>query len=311
MKKLFISMLAVAALASCSQEDVIVADKGDLIGFNSFVENSTRADDPSYGQAENAQKLTEFKVWGTIKADEDANPVPIFANDTVIGAVGQNSTWTCTSKNQYWINGALYNFAALANAGNVTLGQDLLPASVEFTSDGSTDLIYAKSDQYQGKPKGQNVKVAFNFAHLLSKVHVKVTNLSTEATNYSFLVKNIKINAPKTGTYYIQAVGANAAKTWTTSNGDYTFANLSVAGGAAGAECAAEQLLIPGAATITFDVDIIVGGQTMSTANYTYTTTLAAATAYSFNIKVSVGDLIQFTVEKHPDWASNGVVDIN
>ena len=313
MKKLFISMLAVAALASCSQEDVIVADKGDLIGFNSFVENSTRAAlDPSYGEAANAQKLTQFNVWGTIKADEDANPVAIFANDTVTGTVvGENSTWTCTSKNQYWINGALYNFAALANAGNVTLGQDLLPASVEFTSNGSKDLIYAKSDEYQGKPKGQNVKVAFEFAHLLSKVHVKVTNLSTEATNYSFLVKNIKINAPKTGTYYIQAVDEHDAETWVTSNDNYTFADLSVAGGATGAECAAEQLLIPGAATITFDVDIIVGGQTMSTANYTYTTTLAAATAYSFNIKVSVGDLIQFTVEEYPDWTSNGVVDIN
>ena len=313
MKKLFISMLAVAALASCSQEDVIVADKGDLIGFNSFVENSTRADDPSYGEAENAKKLTQFNVWGTIQADATDAPVAIFANDTVTGTVGEDSTWTCTTKTQYWINGALYNFAALANAGTVTLGEDLLPASVEFTSNGSKDLIYAKSNQYEGKPKGENVKVAFEFAHLLSKVHVKVTNLSTDATNYSFLVKNIKINAPKTGTYYIQAVDEHAAETWTTSNGDYTFANLSVAGGAAGAECAAEQLLIPGAATITFDVDIFVDGEPMSTAHYPYTTTLAAATAYSFNIKVSVGDSIQFTVEEHPDWTSdpNGVVDIN
>ena len=61
------------------------------------------------------------------------------------------------------------------------------------------------------------------------------------------------------------------------------------------------------------DVDIFVDGEPMSTAHYPYTTTLAAATAYSFNIKVSVGDSIQFTVEEHPDWTSdpNGVVDIN
>ena len=312
MKKLFISLLAVAALASCAKEDIIVADPGELIGFNSFVENSTRATDPSYGAADNAQKLTAFNVWGTVAADASSTPVAIFANDTVSGTVGTNSTWTCTTKTQYWLNGALYNFAALANAGTVTLGADLLPASVEFTSNGSTDLIYAKSATYTGKPAGQNQKVAFNFEHLLSKVYIQVTNNSVAATDYSFLVKNIKINAPKTaGKYYIQTVGENAAKTWTATNGDYTFANIAVAGGAAGAECAAEQLLIPGAATITFDVDILVGGKTMSTANYSYTTTLAAANAYSFNIKVSVGDTIQFTVEKQPTWTENDPVDIN
>lgn len=303
MKKLFISLLAVAALASCAKEDVIVADPGELIAFNSFVENSTRANDPSYGAADNAQDLTAFNVWGTVAANASSAPVAIFANDTVTGTVGVNSTWTCTTNTQYWLNGATYKFAALANAGTVTLGTDLLPATVEFESTGSKDLIYAKSDTYTGKPAGENVKVAFNFEHLLSKVYIQVTNNSVAAKDYSFLVKNIKINAPKTaGKYYIQSVGEIPAKTWTATNGEYTFANIAVAGGVASAECAAEQLLIPGAATITFDVDIVVGGQTMSTAKYSHTATLAAANAYKFNIKVSVGDPIQFTVTEDPEW---------
>jgi hypothetical protein len=83
------------------------------------------------------------------------------------------------------------------------------------------------------------------------------------------------------------------------------------AGGAANAECAAEQLLIPGAATISFNVDIIVGGKVVSTAPYTFSTTLAAANAYNFNINVSVGDPIQFSVEKNPEWTNNDPVDIN
>jgi hypothetical protein len=71
MKKLFISMLAVAALVSCSKEQTIVADKGELIGFNSFVENSTRADaatDPSYSTtAGKGVALTQFNVYGAVE----------------------------------------------------------------------------------------------------------------------------------------------------------------------------------------------------------------------------------------------------
>lgn len=308
MKKFILSMLAVAALVSCSNEEALEVNKGEAIAFgDAFVDNATRAaTDPSLGTT--AKPLTAFNVWGTVKGTGDL--VAIFANDNVTGEVGANSTWTCTSKTQYWITGAKYNFAALVNAGTVTLGTDLLPATVAFTSDGSTDLLYAKSIEYTGQASG-NSKVAFTFEHLLSKVYLKVTNNSAAANNYSFLVKNIKVNAPKTGTYTI------ASEKWAATAGDYTFANIAVAGGAASAECAAEQLIIPGAATISFDVDILVNDtlnstpKLVSTTPYTYSTTLAAANAYSFNIQVSVGEPIQFTVEKDPTWTEEDEVTIN
>ena len=296
-------MLAVAALVSCSNEEVIEVNKGEAISFgNAFVDNATRATDPSLGTTTNP--LTTFNVWGTVMGNSN-NLVAIFANDIVTGSVGEDSTWGCTSKTHYWINGAKYNFAALVNAGTVTLGTDLLPATVAFESDGSKDLLYAKSIEYEGKASG-NPKVAFTFEHLLSKVYLKVTNNSAAASNYSFLVKNIKVNAPKTaGTYTI------AEKKWAATAGDYTFANITVAGGAASAECAAEQLIIPGSATISFDVDILVNNTLVSTTPYTHSTTLAAANAYSFNIQVSVGQPIQFTVETNPTWTENGNVNIN
>lgn len=301
-------MLAVAALVSCSNEEALEVNKGEAIAFgDAFVDNATRAaTDPSLGTT--ANPLTAFNVWGTVKGTGDL--VAIFANDNVTGTVGAGSTWTCTSKTQYWITGAKYNFAALVNAGTVTLGTDLLPATVAFTSNGSTDLLYAKSIEYTGKASG-NSKVAFTFEHLLSKVYLKVTNNSATASNYSFLVKNIKVNAPKTGTYTI------ASETWSATAGDYAFDDIAVAGGAASAECAAEQLLIPGAATISFDVDILVNDtlnstpKLVSTTPYTYSTTLAAANAYSFNIQVSVGEPIQFTVEKDPTWTEKDDVTIN
>ena len=327
MKKLFISMLAVATLASCAKDEVIVSDPGELIGFNSFVENSTRATDPSYGQG--AQNLTSFNVWGTVDASNNT-PVAIFANDVVTGTVGSNivgdketNVWNCTTKTQYWIKDAKYNFAALVHAGNVTLGADLLPAIVEFDATGSTDLMYARStEDIVGKESGKNDPVNFNFSHLLSKVYIGVTNNSSSAAGYSFLVKNIKINAPKTnGKYYIQDVVEGSttipAGTWKATADDYTFANISVT--AATAECAAEQLLIPGDAVVSFDVDIIytdtstdpATSNVITTKHYSKAVTLAAGNAYRFNILASVGDLIQFSVTTQPTWNDQPATGLN
>ena len=62
MKKLLISMLAVATLASCAKEETLSFDKGEAIQFgNAFVDNSTRAAvDPSYNTT--TKPLTSFKV---------------------------------------------------------------------------------------------------------------------------------------------------------------------------------------------------------------------------------------------------------
>lgn len=314
MKKLFLMLAAAAAVASCSKDYTIVADQGEAIEFGSFVENSTRATDPSYGGAVGQAALTQFKLWGTVNASNDT-PVAIYANDTVTGTVGTeivdgNETpriWNCTTKTQYWIKDAKYNFAALVNAGAVTLGTDLLPATVEFTANGSTDLLYARSANNIVGQASNNAPVNFNFAHLLSKVYIGVTNDSASATGYSFLVRDIKINAPKTaGKYYIQNVVENSetitAGTWKATAGDYTFANISVTG--ATAECDAEQLLIPGAAVVSFVVDIIYDGATITTKSYSHNVTLQAGNAYRFNIITSVGELIQFSVTQQPTWTN-------
>lgn len=311
MKKLFLMLVAAAAVASCSKDYTIVADQGEAIAFNSFVENSTRATDPSYGGAQGQVALTQFKLWGAVK-DSNGTPVAIYADDTVTGTVGTNivdgketKVWNCTTKTQYWITDAKYNFAALVNAGTVTLGNDLLPATVEFAADGSTDLLYARSEEDIVGKASNNAPVNFNFAHLLSKVYIGVTNSSADATGYSFLVKNIKINAPKTdGKYYIQDVVENSetitAGTWKATADNYTFDNISVTG--ATAECNAEQLLIPGAAVVSFDVDIICNGATITTKSYSHDVTLQAGNAYRFNIITSIGELIQFSVTQQPTW---------
>jgi hypothetical protein len=303
MKKILISMLAVAALVSCSKEESIRVDQGEAIAFgNAFVDNSTRATDPSYsGTAD----FTSFKVWGTVAATESSTPVAIFAGDTVSGTVGANSVWTCTVK-QYWLNGAKYNFAALANAGTVTLGTDLLPKTVTYTAD-QTDLVYAKSAQYTGKESGNDL-VAFTFQHLLSKVNFTVNNGSQSATGYSFQVRDIVIAGASAGTCDVTTTPV----TWTaTANDGYTIANITVDNDTASADIGTALLVVPGNVTVSFNVDIIVGGQVLSTKSYTSAvTTLAPANSYNFVVTPTVGEEIKFTVANDPTWASNTDITI-
>ena len=321
MKKLFISMLAVAALASCSQEDVIVADKGDLIGFNSFVENSTRAaKDPSYGA--NGEDLTAFQVWGTVNGGNGL--VSIFNGANVTGEVGSNivdgketNIWYCDVK-QYWIKDAKYNFAALVNGTNSLDYVDYLPTKVKgFVADGETDLLYARSEEITGLASG-NGPVNFNFAHLLSKVKFTVKNNSKAAKEYSFKVNNIVIKGKNTGDVTL------ATKVWDTSaateDTNYTVAEIVVNKDTAdaGEECAKELLLIPGDFNITFNVDIYngttkLGSQAYPIAPAVYNQTLKAGYAYNFVINVKVGEEITFSVTEQPTWNEDvdGDGDVN
>ena len=314
MKKILISMLAVAALVSCSKEESIRVDQGELISFgNAFVDNSTRAAvDPSYGA--NGEDLTEFKVWGTVNGGNGT--VAIFAGDTVEGTVGTGNTWNCTTKTQYWIKDALYNFAALVNATNDVALDNLLPSKVNgFTADGATDLLYARSAQnIKGKASGNGL-VDFTFEHLLSKVKFTVENTSVDAEEYSFKVNNIVINGNTTGDVTL------ASKTWDNLSDpdDYTVAEITVyadeTAGTHKAECAQELLLIPGDFNITFNVDIYngttkLGSQAYPIAPVVYNQTLQAGYAYNFVIKVVVGEEIKFSVEKQPTWTNGGDITL-
>ena len=71
--------------------------------------------------------------------------------------------------------------------------------------------------------------------------------------------------------------------------------------------------MIPTTVAISFDVDIICNGKTITTTSYPKSGilnhTLVAGNSYNFNINVSVGDPIQFTVTTNPTWANGNTVD--
>ena len=313
MKKLFISMLAVAALASCSQEDVIVADKGDLIGFNSFVENSTRAAaDPSYS----ANDIESFKVWGTVNNVGIYNGATVSRPSTEDGK-GYGDVWTCTGNQQYWISGADYVFAGIVDgdkAGvSTTTAVNGLPTTIEYTADGATDLLCQTI--VRKAYTGSDI-VAFNFTHLLSKVNFTVNNESTGALDYIFVARDITFNGAKKGTYTIayptedgQLVdGQLVAGNWNITNTDVkTLSPLTVSANVENAELGTEVLFIPGSYAVDFAVDVyykeVTEKNKVTTMEYAGSTqSLEANKAYNFVVNVSLGNPIYFTVEEQPTW---------
>ncbi|MBQ9137032.1 MAG: fimbrillin family protein [Alistipes sp.] len=294
MKKIFIAMLALAA-ASCAKNEVVELNR-EAIGFGDvFVENATRATDPSYsGTAD----FTSFQVWGTVNGG--AGLVAIYADDSVSGAVGANSVWTCTSQKQYWVKDAEYYFAALANADNVALGDDKLPKTVTYTAD-QTDLVYAKSAKYVGL-ESDNPLVAFTFNHLLSLVNFTVENGSQEAEGYSFEVNGITIAGTTGGTCDVTA----SPVAWTqTTAGNYSIDAITVDNSTASKDCGTALLVIPGTVSVSFNVDILCDGTKIATKAYSKADiTLAAGNSYNFVVTPKVGEEIKFNVENDPTWTS-------
>lgn len=312
MKKLFVSVLAVAALASCANEEIVSMDKGEAIQFgNAFVNNSTRATDPSYS----TKDIESLLVYGTV------NNQNIFDAAIVSKTGNYGSIWSCKDAlgneiKQYWIAGANYKFVGIVAGvkdGVTTTVVDQttkMPTTITYNADGKTDLLCATVE----RSNNTNYEtVAFTFTHLLSKVNFTVTNESTDASGYSFVVKNIKLAGNKTGVYDVVA-GAWDTDEFTT--GETILPAITVASGAASNELTTEVLFLPGEYVITFDVDIIYNSEVITTTSYpattgAYTYDLDAAKSYNFNVDVAVGQKINFTVSAQPTWTNANPSDLN
>ena len=323
MKKVIFALAAVVALAACSKEQTVVADRGAAIGFDTFIENSTRAIDPSYS-ANNL--INEFYVWGTVKGNAMAdamllyNGARVYDNDPTYGVA-----YGC-DQSEYWLPSATYNFVALAGHDSVTPTTGM-PATISYTADGTKDLIYTKEGETvktnpQSVPDNVNTNkcVAFNFNHLLSKVHFKFSN-DSGSTNYKFVVKDIKVSGQYTeGTYTIGATtpwaatdtvaAANAwsfghAKNDTTEGADFTdiLSGTPVTSNYA-------RLFIPGAQnlTISFTRELWktdgTSAVSIDTITAPLTTTFAENGAYVINVGLTVGAPISFTIDKLGAWAA-------
>lgn len=318
MKKILISMLAVAALVSCSKEESIRVDQGEAIAFgNAFVDNSTRADaatDPSYSTTGNGVALESFNVYGAVNGVNIFNGNLVEKNGAAYGA-----KWTLNGAKQYWIAGADYKFVGVVDgstAGVTAITPDAagLPASISYTSDGATDLLCDVVTVDNAAAPYQ--LVAFNYTHLLSKVKFSVKNTTaSDADNYRFVLTSAKLtNAYESGVYDV------TAEAWDVDDmaGAKEFnLDLLTINSAATQYHNTELLLLPGASVgvyVKAEIQATDDGTTwkkVSEVEKTFSgvVTLAQATAYNFVVELGVGTEIQFTAAEMPDWGNGNTTD--
>ena len=314
MKKVIFALAAVVALAACSKEQTIVADRGDAIGFGTpFVENSTRVDYSTPGA------LTAFNVYGTVTGT--AGTVNIYEGVEVtktkkenddIG--GDDSWWYAAGDAQYWIPGADYDFTAIVDATVASDDANGMPLTLTTQADDAMylkDMLYATATatvNAEGTPSANPVN--FNFSHLLSKVKFTVT--SNAMGGYYHTVTGIKVSNFETGTYTING------GTWAgVTAKDVDFAQIAEVTSATGAKTNAEMLLVPNAAAfnVTFTVDLYKGTTKLGTETKTIPVTIKDAqdnvvglqkgNSYNFTIACSVGNPIKFGVTNDPSWGDS------
>ena len=303
MKKVLFAMAAVVALAACSKEQTLVTPQPDAIGFGQpFIENATRATDPTYGTA---NKLTKFNVYGTVTGT--AGTVNIYDGVEVTGTIG-NTDWSHDAQyNQYWIPGANYSFAAVVDASAVVKDTYKMPTSLTYNTADQKDLLYATASVTNAA--ADQGRVNFNFAHLLSKAQFTVT--SNAMGGYYHSVTNIKISNFETGSYNV------ATGTWTgKTSKDISFGDVTevTSADANGKTNATQMLLVPNAAqfNVTFTVELFKNGTKLGTETKTIPvdTDLVKGNSYNFTIDCSVGNPIKFGVTNDPTWGATTDVTI-
>ena len=332
MKKLLLSVFAIAALASCMQDETLGAAQRENIVFeNAFVDNATKAIDPSITTTgENA--ISKFYVWGTTYGDhKDAKIVPIFDTEEVVKV---DSKWYyAEGRTQYWIDGNKYNFAAVLN-GTVESLVKGLPEVINYDLVGTNgaDLLYARSKEIEGQASG-NKEVAFTFEHLLSKAVFTFTNTTPENTNGSpsniYKVTDIKVKGIACSADYTVST-----KTWS----DHIYAPIAtesfgnivaVAEQDKNKEALAifeqevgksnyERLLIPGKYTVKISCTITLYNDTadedriVDVINYEKKVELdlKKGIAYNFCLSAGLTEPIEFKVEAVNTWKEPTDVEV-
>ena len=312
MKKVIFALAAVVALAACSKEQTVVADRGDAIGFDSFIENATRVTGKEF------TSVDSFQVWGNVTGNAGSiflyNGAIVTRNGAVDGAA-----FTCEDQTEYWIPSATYNFLAISGATSVDPATGAFPTTINYTANGTTDLLLSEyvTVETDGKAmptSGVNTNncVPFTFKHLLSKVYFNFVNNSTSDKS-TYEISDIKIaDAKKEGTYSI------TDNKWTSATGtasDFVFGDAGTIINDASVTSENACLFIPGEQSlkVSFTQTYKYNGSAVNdpeTVTATLTHTFAANGCYVINVELKGGTAISFTLDALGGWDNNTDISI-
>ena len=258
---LFLSIAAIAMLASCTKDEMVEVNPQNAIGFETFVNKSTRVTDVT------TTNLKAFGVYGWRGTVQIFNAQAVTANNGV-----------CTySPLQYWVGGYNYTFEAIApQSGNngVTFNADKGASTITFVSDSETDLIYATGSKDLTSTTDLTTtpgEVKLEFNHLLSRVKFSFVNGFPANSDVKLTVTNVRIDNAGT-----TAICTPSTKTWAaaTASSIVNFASTAVVDIAGGASAETEhKYLIPADIknyTVSFTV-VMTQGDVSDTFKHTVT----------------------------------------
>lgn len=230
--KLWMLGMAVAALTSCSQSEVVDIPESRVIGFDTFVGKDSRA-----VETINTAGLTNFWVYcakgkgtGTNFVEDASVDNKHFFDAVEVSKSGD----TYSYDHKYWEGGKEYRFASYSDGNSV-----LTPAPT-FINDangnwgfefadytvGGKDLIVALPDEISVNADVTDyTRVNLNFGHMLSRV--QIVFYTTVKSGQKLRINSFKFNAFKQGTLKATQNGTTETIVWETANktkGDYVYA---------------------------------------------------------------------------------------
>lgn len=267
MKKFFVTLLGLASLMACNNEEKVGPQPDPILEFSdTFIEVKTRgAANPSI----TTQNIDAFYVWAYM----DIPVANVFDGELV---QKQDNEWKYEPLH-YWVGSRNYYFGAIAPVEHANISVDASKTSIHglgeisFTNlDGTDDLIYASKKVTTSKDVINDFpeKVSLQFAHLLSKIKFTFTN-GFPNKNTKLVVKNIKMEVPQEGTINVAEQGWRSnANAWEITDKTLWLEFGDIEGGAqlesaSSGECEFERLTISGDETrrynIAFDVEVYQG----------------------------------------------------
>ena len=173
MKKSFLMLgLAVAAMTSCTNDEVVEVNQSNLIKFESFVNKGTRAVTET-----TTTGLSQFYVFGGYGTDY----INVF-NDVAVTFNSTDNNWAPVTEAEWTANN--YRFAAYANRNTSEKLSPTFDANglkfTDYVVSDDKDLVAALSGEVDNSNLANNA-VALTFKHMLSQV--KFTFKNTDASH--------------------------------------------------------------------------------------------------------------------------------
>ena len=190
-KQLFVLGLAVAALASCTNEEVTDIADSNVIGFKTFVGNTTKA---SVAEV-TTDNIKAFHVYGT----KDGGATSAFFNGDQVYESETPNTWIYDNL-QLWETGKTYTFAAYSNGG--TKDAASTTSTVAWNGSALTITDYAGGTEQKdllvaiasnvSAVASSNAPVEFTFNHALAMIKFTINSKLGDDDN-AIAISNFKV----------------------------------------------------------------------------------------------------------------------